>query len=110
MIGAEMTLVDKLATIAIGQGAADNCVAEFFFQFHNGAAYKIHVRYSESIGRQYIDASLGAPIPFMEKTTGLCGNMDGNRYNDFIGPDGTTHENVNDFVESCKGLCCTIVC
>lgn len=80
-----MTLADKKISLAISQGAADNCVAEFFFQFGNGATYKIHVRYSEKIGRQYIDASLGAPILFMGTTTGLCGNMDGNCNNDFIG-------------------------
>jgi hypothetical protein len=102
MIGAELPLVDNFVTLTIGQGAADNCVAEFFFQFHDGATYKIHVRYSEKIARQYIDVSLGAPVQFMKKTVGLCGNMDGDEYNDFVSPDGTTHEyaNVDDFVES----------
>lgn len=31
---------------------------------------------------------------------GLCGNYDGNPNNDYIKPDGTLVENVNDFANS----------
>lgn len=78
-----------------------NSLVQMFFQFKNGASYTLEVRYSESVGRQFLDTSLGAPIPFIKTTKGLCGNMDGDPYNDYIAPNGDPLSDATTFAESC---------
>ena len=104
MVGTKMTLVDKFIVLYIEQGASNNSVADFFFQFSNGATCKVYVRYIEKTGHQYMETAMAPSVQFVETTAGLCGNMDGNPSNDFIGPDGATFQDEHDFVESCESI------
>jgi hypothetical protein len=100
VVGTKKNLVDKTIVLYIEKGVSNNSVADFFFQFSNGAIYKVYVRYVETTGHQYIETAMALSVQFVETTTGLCGNMDGNPDNDFIGPDGKTFKDEQDFVKS----------
>lgn len=102
VVGATHTLADNTVTLFVNPSKLNGSLAQLYFQFKNGATYTIEIRYSYSIGRQFLDTSLGAPIPFMMTTSGLCGNMDGNPNNDFVSPNGTLIETPNEFAETCQ--------
>ena len=102
VVGSRHELANSTVTLSISASTLAGGVAQLFFQFINGATYTIDVRYSQAVGGQFFDTSLGAPIPFMMTTTGLCGNMDGNQTNDFVSPNGILIETADEFGESCK--------
>ena len=56
------------------------------------------------MNRQYINIQYVLTKDFMQKTAGLCGFMDDDEQNDFMGPDGTIYmsNNTDAFVESCE--------
>eukprot|EP00062_Callorhinchus_milii_P025595 gi/632986747/ref/XP_007910409.1/ PREDICTED: IgGFc-binding protein-like [Callorhinchus milii] len=47
-------------------------------------------------------AVITLPSTYMERVLGLCGNYDDRRYNDYMKPDGTITENLNEFGNSWK--------
>jgi hypothetical protein len=101
VVGTSHTLANNSVTLFMNPSTLTGALVQLFFQFRNGATYTIEVRYSRTVGRQFIDTSLGAPIPFMGTTTALCGNMDGDPNNDFLSPNGTSIESSHDFTETC---------
>jgi hypothetical protein len=100
VVGTSHTLANNSVTLFMNPSTLTGALVQLFFQFRNGATYTIEVRYSRTVGRQFIDTSLGAPIPFMGTTTALCGNMDGDPNNDFLSPNGTSIESSHDFTET----------
>jgi hypothetical protein len=93
-------LANNSVTLLMNPTTLTGSLVQLFFKFKNGATYSIEVRYSHTIGRQFLDTSLGAPIPFIKTTTGLCGNMDGDANNDFMSPSGTLIESPHNFTDS----------
>lgn len=89
-------------TLYVNRGTNGSSVVTFFFKYSHGATYIVEVRYSATMGRQYLDPAIGPPIAFIEKTKGLCGTMDDNTTNDFMGPDGTIYSHAISFAESCE--------
>ena len=74
-----------------------------------GVSVTIEVAYSPMIGRQYINTQFGPTAQFFEKTQGLCGFMDDDDTNDFVGPDGRSYTDPQMFAETCK-LCLEMLC
>jgi hypothetical protein len=101
VLGNSHTFANNSVTLFVNPSTLTGSLVQLFFKFKNGATYSIEVRYSNTIRRQFLDTSLGAPIPFMNTTTGLCGNMDGDASNDFMSPNGTLIESAHDFADSC---------
>jgi len=54
--------------------------------------------------RQYLNVLYSPTAAFKGRTQGLCGFMDNNATNDFMGPDETVYEEPVQFAESCKQL------
>ena len=52
--------------------------------------------------RQFLNIVFAPTVHFDTKTEGLCGFMDNDDTNDFIGPDGMSYSDAIDFSESCK--------
>lgn len=101
-LGSKLQLGGNSVTVFMRESHVSNSLLQLFFQFRNGATYTIEVRYSESLGRQFLDTSLGAPASFTRKTKGLCGNMDGDPLNDYESPDGTILNDPDTFADSCE--------
>ncbi|XP_033103053.1 multiple epidermal growth factor-like domains protein 6 [Anneissia japonica] len=74
------------------------------FEYKSGLSVGIEVQFSEKIGRLYLNTLLTPTMSFVEKTEGLCGFMDDDPNNDFVGLNGALyhHNNVTDFVETWK--------
>ena len=81
-----------------------------FFQYKNGITYTIETHYSAILGRQYLNVRLGASSALEGKTSGLCGEMDGNVANDFTGPDGAVYNDAVSFGNSCTLLSVKLNC
>ena len=80
---------------------ANGSVSNLVFQFTSGAVYSANVRFSTAINRQYLDTEFGPTGDYLQETEGLCGYMDNDETNDFVGPKGESYQNSTDFVESC---------
>ena len=64
----------------------------------------IDVRHSRVMKRQYLNVLYSPTAAYKGHTEGLCGFMDNNATNDFMGPDGTLYNGAVQFAESCKQL------
>jgi len=64
------------------------------------------------MGRQYLNVLYAPTVAYKGHTEGLCGFMDNNATNDFMGPDGEAYEEAVQFAESCTNdkFKSTIVC
>ena len=89
-------------TLYVNRGTNGSALVAYFFKYSSGATYNIEVRYSDTMKRQYLDPAIGPPIAFIKKTEGLCGTMDDNATNNFVGPDGTLYSDHIQFAESCE--------
>lgn len=67
-----------------------------------GLTITIDVRHSRVMKRQYLNVFYSPTAAYKGHTEGLCGFMDNNATNDFIGPDGTPYQDAIQFAESCK--------
>ncbi|XP_033126265.1 teneurin-3-like [Anneissia japonica] len=74
------------------------------FEYKSGVSVGIEVQFSKKIGRLYFNTILAPTISFVDETDGLCGFMNDDPDNDFVGLDGVLyhHDNVTDFVETWK--------
>ena len=52
--------------------------------------------------RQYLNILYSPTAAYKGHTEGLCGFMDNNATNDFMGTDGTLYDDTVQFAESCK--------
>ena len=68
----------------------------------------IDVKHSRVMKRQYLNVLYSPTAAYKGLTQGLCGFMDNNATNDFLGPDGTLHEGAVQFAESCKQILCSL--
>ena len=62
----------------------------------------IDVRHSRVMKRQYLNVLYSPTAAYKGRTEGLCGFMDNNATNDFMGPDGILYNDAVEFAESCK--------
>ncbi|KAI8494760.1 hypothetical protein Bbelb_273650 [Branchiostoma belcheri] len=92
--------VHLLVEIPRTRGSQSGEVVLFSFTFESGASVAFDIRFSPSMGRQYLNIIFSPTAAFKEKTQGLCGYMDGVKDNDFRGPDGTLHGDAASFAES----------
>ncbi|XP_019640296.1 PREDICTED: uncharacterized protein LOC109482072 [Branchiostoma belcheri] len=92
--------VHLLVEIPRTRGSQSGEVVLFSFTFDSGASVAFDIRLSPSMGRQYLNIIFSPTAAFKEKTQGLCGYMDGDKDNDFRGPDGTLHRDAASFAES----------
>ena len=53
------------------------------------------------MGRQYLNVLYAPTVAYKGHTEGLCGFMDNNATNDFMGPNGEAYEREVQFAESC---------
>ena len=65
----------------------------------------IDVRHSRVMKRQYLNVLYSPTAAYKGNTAGLCGFMDNNATNDFMGPDGILYSDAVQFSESCKQRC-----
>ena len=70
-----------------------------------GVTVTIDVRHSRVMKRQYLNVLYSPTAAYKGHTEGLCGFMDNNAANDFMGPDGTLYKDAVQFAESCKQSC-----
>ena len=70
-----------------------------------GVTVTLDIRYSHVMKRQYLNVLYSPTAAYKGHTEGLCGFMDNNKTNDFMGPDGTLHNDAVQFGDSCKALC-----
>ena len=68
----------------------------------SGVTVTIDVRHSRVMKRQYLNILYSPTAAYKDHTEGLCGSMDNNATNDFMGTDGTLFDNAVQFAESCK--------
>ena len=68
----------------------------------SGVTVTIDVRHSRVMKRQYLNILYSPTAAYKGHTEGLCGSMDNNATNDFMGTDGTLYDNAVQFAESCK--------
>jgi len=66
-----------------------------------GVTVTIDVKHSRAMGRQYLNVLYAPTVAYKGHTEGLCGFMDNNATNDFMGPDGEPYEGAVQFAESC---------
>ena len=66
-----------------------------------GVTVTIDVRHSRVMKRQYLNVLYSPTAAYKGHTEGLCGFMDNNSTNDFMGPDGVIYSNAVQFAESC---------
>ncbi|CAD5123389.1 DgyrCDS11743 [Dimorphilus gyrociliatus] len=66
----------------------------------NGSVLSVIADYSPKMNRQYLTVSLLAGVDMMNNTKGLCGVMNDNTADDFMGRNGTIFTSVVDFIES----------
>ena len=69
-----------------------------------GVTVTIDVRHSSVMKRQYLNVLYSPTAAYKGHTEGLCGFMDNNATNDFMGPDGILYNDAVQFAESCKQL------
>ena len=69
-----------------------------------GLTVTIDVKHSTVMKRQYLNVLYSPTAAFKGNTEGLCGFMDNNATNDFMGADGTLYEDAVQFAETCKLL------
>ena len=62
----------------------------------------IDVKHSRVMKRQYLNVLYSPTAAYKGETEGLCGFMDNNATNDFMGPDRNLYESAVQFAESCK--------
>ena len=67
-----------------------------------GVTVTIDVRHSHVMKRQYLNVLYSPTAAYKGYTEGLCGFMDNNATNDFLGPDGILYNDAVQFAESCK--------
>jgi hypothetical protein len=75
-------------------------VVRYLFQFDSGTTFSVDVRYSHSLGRQYMDTEFGPVASFLLLTEGLCGFMDDDVDNDLVTSGGDLTSNTTLFAES----------
>ena len=66
-----------------------------------GVTVTIDVKHSRTMGRQYLNVLYAPTVAYKGHTEGLCGFMDNNATNDFMGPNGEAYERAVQFAESC---------
>ena len=69
--------------------------------FFLGVTVTIDVKHSRTMGRQYLNVLYAPTVAYKGHTEGLCGFMDNNATNDFMGPNGEAYEREVQFAESC---------
>ncbi|XP_022808830.1 mucin-like protein [Stylophora pistillata] len=80
--------------------AEENSVVLISLQYDAGVTVTIDVRHSRVMKRQYLNILYSPTAAYKGHTEGLCGFMDNNATNDYIGPDGTLYDNAVKFAES----------
>ena len=68
----------------------------------SGVTVTIDVRHSRVMKRQYLNILYSPTAAYKGHTEGLCGFMDNNATNDFMGTDGNLYDDAIQFAESCK--------
>lgn len=69
-------------------------------KFSNGASLSVSTSFSPSIKRQYLSITTVPVDDMINTTSGLCGNMNDNSRDDFLGADGVTYTDPFRFVET----------
>ncbi|XP_022804999.1 uncharacterized protein LOC111342215 isoform X2 [Stylophora pistillata] len=80
--------------------AEENSVVLISLQYDAGVTVTIDVRHSRVMKRQYLNILYSPTAAYKGHTEGLCGFMDNNATNDFIGSDGTLYDDAIKFAES----------
>ena len=75
-----------------------------------GVTVTIDVKDSRVMRRQYLNVVYSPTAAYKSHTEGLCGFMDNNVTNDFLGSDGTIFEDAIQFAESCKQVLLSTLC
>ncbi|KAL9982165.1 hypothetical protein ACROYT_G010976 [Oculina patagonica] len=78
----------------------DNVVVLISLQYESGVTVTLDVRHSHVMKRQYLNVLYSPTAAYKGHTEGLCGFMDNNKTNDFMGPDGTLYSDAVQFAES----------